>query len=77
MLELVQEETKLTSELEQLKFAVEREKGDIMWKEIEWAEKRDTLKEETKKLEFKIAELLKPDDKNKDKLERIKSICDE
>lgn len=75
--EVEQEKNKLTNELEQLKFVVECEKDDSMWKEAIWGEERDHLTKEKKKLECKIAELLEADDKNKAKLKSIKSMCDE
>lgn len=75
--EVEQEKNKLTNDLEQLKMDVECEKEDIIWKEIMWGEEMNDLREEKKKIEYKIADLLKAGDKNKDKLKRIKSICDE
>jgi hypothetical protein len=43
----------------------------------EWDEKREALKDEKKRLEYMIFDLLKIDDANKDKLKRIKAICAE
>ena len=42
-----------------------------------WQQEREVLKEEKKKLEYMLFDLLKASDGNKDKLKRIKLICDE
>ena len=72
-----QEKNKLTYELAQLNFLLECEKDDMIKKEIKWCGERDDLREQNKKLEYKIAELLKAGDKNNEKLKRIKFIYDE
>ena len=51
---------------------------DIQKLTIQKAEKqRDQLKEEKKKLEYYIADMLNAGDVNKDKLQRMKEILDE
>jgi uncharacterized coiled-coil DUF342 family protein len=42
-----------------------------------WGAKKNALNKEVKKLEHKIAEVLKANDKHNAKLKTIKSICDE
>ena len=72
-----QEKNKLTYELAQLKFVLECEKDDMIKKKIKWCGERYDLREHNKKLEYKIAELLKASDKNNEKFKRIKFIYDE
>jgi hypothetical protein len=42
-----------------------------------WGAEKNALNKEVKKLEHKIAKLLKADDKHNAKLKMIKCICDE
>ena len=42
-----------------------------------WDEERDALKAEKKKYEYAVYDLLKAGERNKDKLKRMKVICDE
>ena len=42
-----------------------------------WDEEKEVLKEEKKRLEFSLFDLFNANNGNKDKLKRIKAICDE
>jgi hypothetical protein len=66
-------ERELKNDLEQRKSDPEGEKYMIMWEEKKWNNDRGDLKEENKKLEYKIADKLNAGDQSKTKLKRLKS----
>jgi uncharacterized coiled-coil DUF342 family protein len=72
-----QENNKLKNHIEQLEFILVCEKDAMTLKLSKWGAEKNALNKEVKKLEHKIAEVLKADDKYNAKLKTIKSICDE
>ena len=51
---------------------------DMKAKEQQWyKEKGELIKEEKKKLEYQLFDVWKANNANKDKIERMKKICDE
>ncbi|CAM0906141.1 unnamed protein product [Alopecurus aequalis] len=67
----------LKKEIVELK-NIQRSQADVMKaKEKTWIEENDALKEEKKKLEYMIFDLLKLKESNKEKFGRIKEICEE
>jgi hypothetical protein len=74
--EVEQKNNKLKNHIEQLEFILDCEKDAMTVNVRKWGAEK-TLNKEVKKLEHKIAELLKADDKHNAKLKMIKSICDE
>ncbi|CAM0942860.1 unnamed protein product [Alopecurus aequalis] len=67
----------LRSEVAMLK-NVQKSQAEVMKaKEKNWAEEKDALKAEKKKVEYMLFDLLKVSECNKEKLKKIKSICDE
>jgi hypothetical protein len=74
--EVEQENNKLKNHTEQLEFILDCEKDAITVNVRKWGAENNALNKEVKKLEHKIAELLKADDKHNAKLKTIKSICD-
>ena len=67
----------MEKELSELK-NVQRTQADVMKaKETAWAEEKEALKAEKKKLEYSLFDLFKVSEKNKDKLGRIGAICAE
>jgi hypothetical protein len=75
--EVEQENNKLKNHIEQLKFILDCEKDAMTLNLSKWGAEKNALNKEVKKLEHKIAEVLKADDKHNAKLKTIKSICDE
>jgi hypothetical protein len=75
--EVEYENNKMKNHIEQLEFILDREKDAMTVNVRKWATEKNALNKDVKKLEHKIDELLKADDKHNAKLKTIKSICDE
>jgi molecular chaperone GrpE (heat shock protein) len=71
------EVTKLRSELKELK-QVHKSQAEVMKeKQLRLEGERDVLKEEKRKLEYMLYDMLKASDSLKEKVKKIKSICDD
>jgi hypothetical protein len=75
--EVERENDKLKNHIEQLEFILDCEKDAMTLNVRKWGVENNALNKEVKKLEHKIVEVLKADDKHNAKLKTIKSICDE
>jgi hypothetical protein len=75
--EVEQENNKLKNDLEKLKFVLDCENDAMNVNIKKWGVEKNTLSKEVKKLEHKIAKLLKYDDKHNAKLNKIKTMRDE
>jgi hypothetical protein len=71
--EVVKDRDNLKLELEK----VVQENTNLMQELVEEKKKREEMKEEKKKLEYMLYDILKANNVNKEKLKRIKLICDE
>ena len=57
---------------------VQKTQAEIMKaRQKEWDDEREAMKEEKRKLEYMLYDMIKVSDANKDKFKRIKQICDE
>ena len=54
-----------------------RQDGVMKEKEQQWEKEKMDLKDEKKKLEYQLFDVWKANNANKDKIERMKKICDE
>jgi hypothetical protein len=72
--EFEHENKKLKNDLEQLEFVLDYEKDAMMMNIRKWGAEKKALNKEVTKLEHKIAELLRADDKHNAKLKTIKSM---
>ena len=61
----------------ELKLVQRRQDGVMKEKEQQWDKEKRELKNEKKKLEYKLFDLFKANNANKDKIKRMKAICDE
>jgi uncharacterized coiled-coil DUF342 family protein len=75
--EVEQENNKLKNDHKKLKFVLDCENDAMNVNIKKWGVEKNTLSKEVKKLEHKIAELLKYDDKHNAKLNKIKTMRDE
>ena len=67
----------LQSKLAELQEVHRSQAAVLKAKQQKWDEEKEVLKEEKKNVEYMLFDLLKLSDANKDKLKRIKAICDE
>ena len=71
------EVAKLRSELKELK-QVHKSQAEIMKeKQVRWEGERDALKEEKRKVEYMLYDMFKASDGLKEKVKKIKAICDD
>ena len=67
----------LENEVATLKMAQKADQECMETTQKKWDEKWDALKEEKKKLEYAMFDLFRANNAHKEKLKRIKDICDE
>jgi len=67
----------LRNELAQLKMVHSSQAEIMRIKKEKWEGEREALKEEEKKLEYSMFDLFNANDALKEKVRKIKSICDE
>ena len=71
------ERKQLKNEVDMLK-QVQKTQTEIMKvRQKKWDDEREAMKEEKRKLEYMLYDMIKVSDANKDKFKRIKQICDE
>ncbi|KAM0828446.1 hypothetical protein ACQ4PT_036306 [Festuca glaucescens] len=71
------EGSKLRSELKELK-QVHKSQADVMKeKKLRWEGERDALKEEKRKVEYMLYDMFKASDCLKEKVKKIRAICDD
>ena len=73
----IQESSREKEQMQLALHLLEKEVGELKSKNKECEDEKAVLKEEKKKLEYMLFDLLKISNANKEKLKKIKEICDE